>query len=231
MATWRDNKKAQAHLLKADVIMIPHHGSNGQVKDGQQKITGQTDTASQAKKSQKLDLYGQIFTFYKNVGAKHAVVSSHIGDTHKHPKRSTMQAFCQTSNLWSCDAACGYKMEGMRYDSQVNLNKKGSAWCPFGFSVWAPLVSIAEDHNAYTPDSRVAGGTYHFVLENDLYVCPALWRWSDLGRLLEVGSMRQTTRFIYAEGEDTDKVTIQFRTLLSFFGPMETRHGFPQKIG
>ena len=124
--------------LKANVIMIPHHGS-GNNGNGEKNL-------------------------YEVVGAKSAIISSHIESTHDHPRRKTIQAFCHELTIESCDIPCGYEYKswdstlwgiGESYTGQTELTgakkAKKAAFCPSNdVTAWAPFKSVNPDLSGTT---------------------------------------------------------------------------------
>ena len=112
--------------LKSNVIMIPHHGS-GNNGNGEKNL-------------------------YEAVGASSAVISSHITNSHDHPKRKTIESFCHDSveNIESCDIPCGYNFKGSNYNGQSFLqtmpNGMNAAMCPNAdVTTWAPFKTVDPD--------------------------------------------------------------------------------------
>ena len=118
--------------LKANVIMIPHHGSG---KNGNGNST-----------------------LYEVVEATSAIISSHIESTHDHPKRKTIEAFCYGVEIESCDIPCGYKYFSwawgvdMEFRGQAELSGvRKSAFCPtYDVTAWASFKSVKPDLSGTT---------------------------------------------------------------------------------
>ena len=120
-----NNRRSNVNL-KADVIMIPHHGSknNG---NGEKNL-------------------------YEVVGATYAIISSHIKNKHDHPKRKTIESFCHDSGegIESCDIPCGYNFKGSDYNGQsfpqTMPNGMNAAMCPNAdVTTWAPFKTVNPD--------------------------------------------------------------------------------------
>ena len=110
--------------LEADVIMIPHHGSNNN-GNGKQNL-------------------------YEAVKARSAIISSHIMKGHDHPKLETIESFCHGETINVCDIPCGYQYKGHRYHTQSDLitlpNGMNAAICPSGdVTTWAPFKTVNPD--------------------------------------------------------------------------------------
>ena len=110
--------------LKANVIMIPHHGSNNH-GNGKPNL-------------------------HQAVEAKFAIISSHIMKGHDHPKLETIESFCHGETINICDIPCGYQYIGKKYYTQSDLtimpNKMKAAMCPAGdVTTWAPFKTVNPD--------------------------------------------------------------------------------------
>merc|ERR1719499_1272024 len=72
----------QNNAIEAEVVMIPHHGSN-------------TNGNGNAE-------------FYKKVGARYGIISAGIGGRkHHHPNLQTIRAFCRDELSETCDIKTG----------------------------------------------------------------------------------------------------------------------------
>ena len=115
--------------LKANVVMIPHHGSDN---------NGNGEWA-----------------FYETIGASHGIISSHIEDINEHPKVKTIQSFCQIPNINTCDIPCAYHYYGDKYINQATpVSLEGTrgqhlgyaAICPYGeLTAYAPYKLVSVD--------------------------------------------------------------------------------------
>ena len=110
--------------------MIPHHGSDN-------NGNGETN-------------------LYKVVDAKSAIISSHIENTHDHPRRKTIESFCHGEEIQSCDIPCGYEYSSggkvIKYTGQTELSGEiKAAFCPnHDVTAWAPFKSVNPDLSGTT---------------------------------------------------------------------------------
>ena len=171
-----DLHKKEKLDLKADVIMIPHHGSSNN-GNGESNL-------------------------YEVVGATSAIISSHIENTHDHPRRKTIESFCFGVPIESCDIPCGYKYSswgtGMEYRGQADLSGEiKAAFCPDNdITAWASFKSVKPD----------LSGTTNYKSRNSPYqtlTCPGK-------RIL------QTTRFIE---DKTNGVKVHAYIIGTYLGP------------